>query len=305
MAAGNDASLISALTPTYKLGVHWPYLKSSSIYQGTHTLRLRQPSRDPVYSRGYVAGDPVNLIDWKAFARNDQLIVRQQRHEASGRILMALDIGETMFWPDASVQVATNQTLPSKFQIALRLVSNLAYAHLRAGDQVTLLLLNDDVPSSYQMVAGIRSCQDIVRLFTQAEASGFGRNTWHAGLALLPYTPSSCDVLLVVSDALRPNYLTLLEQVQTRVRWLLHVLSTLETDSRWIKGSTSYFEDIDNSREFQGVELVTDAVLQAEVNDWMMRLEQEAKTYHFQRVLFHEQTPLDVYENWLEQAASP
>ena len=47
-------------------------VKTSPRMHGTMRMALRRVARNPENSRLYVVGDPVPLIDWKAYARTDE-----------------------------------------------------------------------------------------------------------------------------------------------------------------------------------------------------------------------------------------
>jgi len=89
----HDPSTLSSLHPSETREVHHKAYKNSIRMHGSHLMALSKPARAPEACRKYVHGDPVNLIDWKAFARTDQLMVREIRDEASagdGRHLILL-----------------------------------------------------------------------------------------------------------------------------------------------------------------------------------------------------------------------
>ena len=66
---------------------------------GSLRLSILSPSRQPEDSRPYIPGDPIDKIDWQAFARTDQLLVRQVRENAPGRVAIHLACGKSSFWP--------------------------------------------------------------------------------------------------------------------------------------------------------------------------------------------------------------
>jgi uncharacterized protein (DUF58 family) len=47
--------------------------------------------------RPYAPGDDLRHLDWKAFARTDQLVMKLHRHEASPQVDLALDISASQF----------------------------------------------------------------------------------------------------------------------------------------------------------------------------------------------------------------
>ena len=56
--------------------------------------------------RAYVAGDDLRHLDWRAFARTDQLLVRQYREEIEPRVEVLLDASRSMATSDAKAQFA-------------------------------------------------------------------------------------------------------------------------------------------------------------------------------------------------------
>ena len=95
----HDPSTLAALHPSQPMDVHFRRFKNAQRIHGSHLMNLRAPSRTPESTRLYAPGDPINLIDWKAFARTDQLILREVRDEASARVAVCVDLTETMRWP--------------------------------------------------------------------------------------------------------------------------------------------------------------------------------------------------------------
>lgn len=81
--------------------------------------------------RAYAAGDDVRHLDWKAFARTDQLFVRQHREEILPRLEIVLDGSRSM---------AVGER---KAQVALDVVLLLALAARSDGFQARLVLAGD------------------------------------------------------------------------------------------------------------------------------------------------------------------
>ena len=86
---------MSELQPTHSWRLsEYVYSKNHNL-QGNYLLNLKTPTRFPDVSRKYIQGDPVRHIDWKAFVRCDQLIVREQNVETSGVVSIGCDIGHS------------------------------------------------------------------------------------------------------------------------------------------------------------------------------------------------------------------
>jgi len=58
--------------------------------------------------RTYAAGDDVRHLDWRAFARTDQLLVRQYREEVLPRVEILLDVSRSMAIEDAKAAAAVD-----------------------------------------------------------------------------------------------------------------------------------------------------------------------------------------------------
>lgn len=57
--------------------------------------------------RAYVPGDDLRHLDWAAWARSGQLLVRRQRREVSPRLELLLDLSASMAAPPAKLALAT------------------------------------------------------------------------------------------------------------------------------------------------------------------------------------------------------
>ncbi|MDZ4774831.1 MAG: DUF58 domain-containing protein [Planctomycetota bacterium] len=56
--------------------------------------------------RSYAIGDDVRHLDWRSFARTDQLLVRQYREEVLPRVEIVLDVSRSMAIDETKAQVA-------------------------------------------------------------------------------------------------------------------------------------------------------------------------------------------------------
>lgn len=81
--------------------------------------------------RSYEAGDDVRNLDWRAFARTDQLLVRQWRDEVLARVEILVDASRSMGLD------------PVKAQLTLDLAGLLARAALESGAQPVIVRLEE------------------------------------------------------------------------------------------------------------------------------------------------------------------
>ena len=110
---------------------------------GSYKRRLKRPSRALAADRPYMAGDPVGLIDWKAFAKNEQLIIRQEEDRTPGTIKIIIDSSSSMAWPDSTIKDGANHPNDSpvpitKGELAWRITVAIIESYLRDGNIIEL-----------------------------------------------------------------------------------------------------------------------------------------------------------------------
>lgn len=264
-----DPSTLSSLHPSQPKELHYRGAKNSTRLHGSHFMTLRRPSKMPESGREYVAGDPVNLIDWKAYARSDKLIIREIRDEATARILIGLDLSETMHWP---VERYKDQMPVTKAEVATRVALNLAHVHLRMGDLVEIWAVTDPKTRVPSLVAKPRSPSDVVTGFNRIHQAGFAVDaiSQEFGPAEPDERPRDCAFWVgdTLSNADFGQFLK-----RGKRSFLLHVLSSLELDIAWIDGDTSYFDEGMGKKEYQGQVLRHRDNYQKHLAAWRGKLE--------------------------------
>ena len=90
---------LAKLHPSHRVGDRNEALTRSKRSHGSHRLPLRTPDRMAEHSRPYMKGDSLRKIDWKVFARSDELIVRQHQETASVQVSVFVDLSSSMNWP--------------------------------------------------------------------------------------------------------------------------------------------------------------------------------------------------------------
>lgn len=240
MASSRDASTLAALHPSRTEMLSYSGHRPSVRPQGSHFMSLKRPSRLPESAREYVPGDPPVLIDWKAFGRTDQLVIRERRDEATATIMIGLDVSDTMLWPDATVE-AVGGNLVTKAEVAWRVALYLAHLHARQGDAIELWLTdtaNTDTPSRLLRPRGMG---DVVGLFDTLSAAGFAPSAWADLGAAVVLERRRRDAVFWVGDGLgAADYAAFL--ACGRRSLCVQVLSSLELEINWTEAETSYFD---------------------------------------------------------------
>lgn len=291
-AEGRDPSTLASLRPEWAREAHFRTYKNSPRLHGSHFLALRRPTRIPESAREYQPGDPLNLIDWKAYARTDQLIIREIRDEASATVRIGFDVSETMQWPDALVPVV--QMPPRKAEIASRVALHLAYLHLRAGDQVELRAAVAEKERDVVLRAAPRGPLDVVALFERCSRGQFSAEAIQGEFLSVPGEPRGVDVCYWIGDALGAADFRGFMATGKR-QLFLHSLSSLEAGIAWIEGDTTYFDEGSGRREYQGQALRHQNNYDKKLERWRQRLKDEAELGGGAYRLITDLTPIPAY----------
>lgn len=265
-----------------------PLTKASPRYMGSAKLNLQRPSRMPASSRKYLHGDPVHLIDWRAYAKNDQLIIREQRDEASTKVLICLDKNDTMDWPDGNLQ-----NCPSKWEIAVRVALHLAFSHLKKGDMVKCVVWagSNKEPSH---ILRLNSATDALKIFENMRSQSFNLDL--ASKILMPFhmMNQKFDQVYLLSDVLREESISPLFS-QSKILTLLHILSSLEWQLDWLKQDICYFDEQIVKKEFLGSTLLQGGRYEQRMQEWSKGLRDLCDKHQGHYLLLTDKTSLREY----------
>jgi hypothetical protein len=278
--------LLSELSPSWSEDLTANMRKTSIRQQGSFQMSLLKVGKTPENSRKYLPGDPVGLIDWKAFARTDDLIVREHRDEASAKVMICIDLGLTMRWPDDSIPVTVRST--SKAEVAIRVGLWMAYSHLVSGDAVEIWIRDKGNDPSKCWIP--RNPSDVLSVFESCKESlsqritdFFRENLWNS----LPKR----DLAWILSDCLddwvKDDFLQGLKSVH-----LIHVLSNLERNIAWMDDNTSYVAKTPARKEYMGSQLKSGNEYSLALNDWRQKIETSFRTLNGGYFLAFDDTPV-------------
>jgi hypothetical protein len=287
--------LLKQLSPYYGIEpAHQKYVPLSRFH-GTQRLNLMRPTRLPANSRRYTYGDPVHLIDWRAYARNEQLIVREQNDEASCRVTVLIEGLSSMDWPNAD----TSPTLRcSKRELAWRIAMHLVYQFYRWGDQVKLFLVND----KEAMALPLRSQVDTAITFEKLQKQDFltKAGDFAPPRSLDIVREEFGDLVFWISDGFRgiPGWFE--RRNPSLVCWL-HTLSSLELDTNWMDPDSCYFDTTRSVKEFMGSSLMVGENLHKAVHSWQETIAGDWLKRFAHYLLLSDETPIRNYLQALEQ----
>jgi len=103
--------------------------------------------------RGYVPGDDLRHVDWKVWAKQDRLYVKQYEEDASMRTTLLVDVSASMRYGSGPL---------NKYEYAATAAASLAYLLLRQHDSVACLAFDETVRSRTPLRSGQSHLTSIV-----------------------------------------------------------------------------------------------------------------------------------------------
>lgn len=127
--------------PRYESVRRMEYIKKTrgSLLTGEHRVSERGQGYDFSRLREYLPTDDIRLVDWKASARMQDLIVREYQKEKNIRLYLLLD---------SSYSMGHGKREMTKLDYMIRATTFLAYMANRAGDNFGILVYSDR-PSTF------------------------------------------------------------------------------------------------------------------------------------------------------------
>lgn len=291
-----NQSRVADLHPSDSKDIRFTVFKNSQRYHGSFRQKLRRPSRTPAFSRPYVPGDPVRLIDWKVFAKSDQTLIREEHDESSSRVLVCVDVNETMNWPPFNI--VDGLTYPKKIDIALRIALNLAFIHLRMADYVKVTFWDSSKgqDSGPSRALAIRNSSDVLSTFEQMLERKFEISSIETEKFL--YSGRNFDISYWISDCLGPSCLRWMSDNSVRGK-LIHCLSDAEIDLSWLKTDHCYFDHSRDLKEFLGRSLMNNKKYQSSINEWRKNIVQDSEDLGISYQLVTGDTSIHMYQDQL------
>jgi uncharacterized protein (DUF58 family) len=116
--------------------------------------------------RDYIPGDPVQRIDWGAFARSDRYLIRQSHEEVSVTTYVLLDISSSMDYKlEADI---------SKLEYGCFLAAATMYTMIKQGDSASLITFDKDIASYHKPVSTPTGLRPMLMRLEEVEPGGQG-----------------------------------------------------------------------------------------------------------------------------------
>ena len=114
-------------------------------YAGRHRSPFKGSSPEFVEYKVYSPGDPIDAIDWKAFARTDRHYIRLTEKQTDMNCHLLLDCSGSMAYAGMGTRRGGEGDGLSKFEYGRLLTAAMAYLMVRQGDKVSLTLFDRDL----------------------------------------------------------------------------------------------------------------------------------------------------------------
>jgi len=170
-------------------------LRARHIVEGLLSGMHRSPyfgqSVEFLQHRQYASGDDLRHVDWKVWAKQDRLYVKQFEEDTNMRCTVLVDVS-------ASMQYGSGEL--NKYEYAATVATSLAYLLLKQHDSVAALAFDDTVRARTPMRNVRTALQSIVRCLDANQP----RNKTDAGAILQEVAEASPrrGMMVVISDLL-------------------------------------------------------------------------------------------------------
>lgn len=162
----------------------------AGVRVGEHRSLRRGASVEFAEHRPYAPGDDPRRVDWNAFARLGELVVRLYAAEEDVTVHLLVDASRSMAFGD-----------PSKLSVAARVAAAIGYLCLTGSERVTLSLAIGAEVSTRASMRGRRKLATLLTALDEIDPRGRGPVD-RAADALLARTSGSRGVVVVLSDLL-------------------------------------------------------------------------------------------------------
>ncbi|AHG89994.1 protein of unknown function DUF58 [Gemmatirosa kalamazoonensis] len=132
---------------------------------GLRALRRRGEGTSFASLREYLPGDDPRHVDWKATARRGKPITREYAVEQRQTVIVAVDAGRLM------TQLAAGDPPQPRFEFALASATLLADVAVQSGDNVGLLLFDDEVRAWVPPASGADALRRVRSALVPARAT--------------------------------------------------------------------------------------------------------------------------------------
>lgn len=165
---------------------------STATRQGGHRSPVLASGVEFADHRPYVPGDDFRRIDWRAFHRHGQLVMRQFEEERDARIYVLLDLSGSM-----------SRGTPPKIEIAKRMAAAFAYVGMKQFDRAIVLPFGEDLEREARPLRTAQDLPEVDRFL--ADASVGGPTVFAQAVRTLGTRFPQRGLAVVVTDLMSPS----------------------------------------------------------------------------------------------------
>jgi len=158
--------------------------------------------------RVYDQSDDASLIDWKATARSDRVLVKTYVEERDVNVFFLVDVSNSMVF---------GSTPKLKNEYAVEVISSLSHAMLKEGDSVGMILFSDKIVSKLYPGRGDEQFYALTRDLLKPENYG-GKFDFNLACKFLLSYLRQDSIVFLVSDyvGLKEGWITYLEMLSKK-----------------------------------------------------------------------------------------
>ncbi len=210
---------------------------------GEHASRRQLPTSIFSDHRPYTSGDDTRYIDWNAYARQDQILVKLGEAEQNVEVHLLLDTSHSMAWG-----------YPPKLRAAQQLIGALGYLALAHHDRVRVMPFGAKMTRPFGPIQGKGRLVDLFRYIETATLHP--QTDLQAVLRLYARMHPRGGLLVLCSDLLSSSTLHAGLQALQPPRWQVLVCHMLDT--RELRPDLQGALELEDSETGQRISLTLD-----------------------------------------------
>lgn len=165
---------------------------ATATRQGGHKSPVLASGVEFADHRGYVPGDDFRRIDWKKFAANGNLVLRQFEEERDARIYVMLDLSGSMA-----------RGKPAKIEAAKKIGAAFAYVGMKRFDRSVVIPFGEDVERESRPLRTAADLPEVDRFLSECGAGG--PTHFPQAVRTLAERWPKRGLVVVVSDLMKPD----------------------------------------------------------------------------------------------------
>lgn len=165
--------------------------KTSNIFDGSYKSIYTGNGLDFENLREYIPGDNIRDIDWKASARNKNLLIKQYIAEKKHNVLLVFDSGLNFLADTAAGE--------SKKQLALYTGGTLAYLAAQNRDNVGAVYNRNGMIQFFPLRMGLNNLERLLTSYDKEEFSGY-KSDINKSLEYIIKNMSKKMIIFVITD---------------------------------------------------------------------------------------------------------